>query len=321
MSKQVCFFCLSLCALFLTASFTKEPRVIKSEQEVFPSEDKTYVPINVTVDQSDHVYLISHGVQPRIERYHPNATSLTHLPLDDIDRPSDLYVVGSPGDKDYKIYVLDGWRPYPQNPVNSVKVFVTDQKGQFYHSTFKFLSWEGGRQRMELSGIALDQEGRIYISNYTQSEIGVFVPSLENGNQPILKHLGSIPVAYPRGLALDHEGYVYTISEKTVQKIGLFFDQEHLTVSSILSWGAPDSRGNSLFSDPYGIAIDKNRRVYVADRGKKNWQVFDHHGQLIYQEKKQMASPQGIAVDSQGSVYIADHAQERFFKIPRHIHF
>jgi DNA-binding beta-propeller fold protein YncE len=45
-------------------------------------------------------------------------------------------------------------------------------------------------------------------------------------------------------------------------------------------WG---TKGNApgQFSGPHAIATDRNRRVYVADRGNRRVQIFDEHGKFL----------------------------------------
>jgi DNA-binding beta-propeller fold protein YncE len=52
----------------------------------------------------------------------------------------------------------------------------------------------------------------------------------------------------------------------------------------VKQWGAPGS-GPGEFSTPHSIASDNNGNIYVADRGNRRIQVFDHDGNVLREIK------------------------------------
>ena len=90
-------------------------------------------------------------------------------------------------------------------------------------------------------------------------------------------------------------------------------------VASILSWGSQGT-GPGQFTNPRGLAVDKEGRVYVADSNNHRIQVFDANGQFITQWGGQGAGPGqfqepwGVAVDQDGNVYVADTWNHRIQK-------
>jgi hypothetical protein len=50
----------------------------------------------------------------------------------------------------------------------------------------------------------------------------------------------------------------------------------------VKSWGEPGA-GQGQFNTPHAIAVDRNDRVYVADRGNRRVQVFDADGRFLRQ--------------------------------------
>ena len=48
----------------------------------------------------------------------------------------------------------------------------------------------------------------------------------------------------------------------------------------VMSWGTRGTE-NGQFNAVHGLAVDRNRRVYVADRGNKRVQVFDENGRHL----------------------------------------
>jgi sugar lactone lactonase YvrE len=91
----------------------------------------------------------------------------------------------------------------------------------------------------------------------------------EAGTDPL--HLGgSTDMAWlPDGSFLVSDGY----DNSRIAK----FDKNGKFLSS---WGAA-GREPGQFSLPHSIAVDKNRRVYVADRGNNRIQVFDENGKVL----------------------------------------
>ncbi len=93
-----------------------------------------------------------------------------------------------------------------------------------------------------------------------------------------------------------------------------------------------DSRGKRLlnigetgffkktFPRPSGIAVDKERRVFVSDTKRDNVQSFDRSGafMLAFGEKGSetgsFRDPLGLDADNQGSIYVADPGNERIQK-------
>jgi len=90
-------------------------------------------------------------------------------------------------------------------------------------------------------------------------------------------------------------------------------------VTSILSWGSQGT-APGLFTDPRGLTVDSEGRVYVADSNNHRIQVFDSSGQFITQWGSQGArpgqfqEPWGVAVDEEGNVYVADTWNHRLQK-------
>lgn len=72
----------------------------------------------------------------------------------------------------------------------------------------------------------------------------------------------------------------------------------------IKSWGKT-GYGPGEFLSLHGLAIDKQGRIFVADRGNNRLQIFDQEGEFIAQWT-QFGKPSGVAFDENGMIYVAD---------------
>lgn len=72
----------------------------------------------------------------------------------------------------------------------------------------------------------------------------------------------------------------------------------------IKSWGEP-GKGPGQFVLPHGIAVDKQGRVYVADRENLRIQVFDNDGKFITQWPN-VLRPNDMVLDEEENLYVAE---------------
>lgn len=75
----------------------------------------------------------------------------------------------------------------------------------------------------------------------------------------------------------------------------------------IKQWGGGVGSEGALplqFNDPHDIAIDKDGRLYIADRGNQRIQVLDQDGKFITRWT-QFGKPSAIAIDDR-HIYVAD---------------
>ena len=76
----------------------------------------------------------------------------------------------------------------------------------------------------------------------------------------------------------------------------------------IKSWGGGVGSEGSLplqFNDPHAIEIDREGRLYIADRGNQRVQVLDREGNFVTRWT-QFGKPSAIALDAKGNIYVAD---------------
>ena len=72
----------------------------------------------------------------------------------------------------------------------------------------------------------------------------------------------------------------------------------------ITMWGQKGNRPED-FNPPHGLAMDKEGRLYVADRGNRAVKRFDQNGKLL-DVWTQFGQPSGVFIDKNDILYVAD---------------
>jgi peptidylamidoglycolate lyase len=85
----------------------------------------------------------------------------------------------------------------------------------------------------------------------------------------------------------------------------------------VLAWGEkgtpPNETRPGYFNTVHAIAIDKNRRVYVADRANSRIQIFDENGKFIEVWPK-VVRPYSVLLAEDQSFWVADGTTQKFSK-------
>ena len=105
----------------------------------------------------------------------------------------------------------------------------------------------------------------------------------------------------PDGTFFISDGYVNTRVVK-FDKDGKF----------IKTWGSKGT-GPGQFNLVHSIDIDKNRRLYVADRDNSRIQVFDEEGKFLDQWPN-ILQPYHIMITADQYAWVVDGTTNRFFK-------
>jgi hypothetical protein len=80
----------------------------------------------------------------------------------------------------------------------------------------------------------------------------------------------------------------------------------------LMMWGTRGT-GNGQLQTPHSITIDKNRRVYVADRANNRIQVFDENGKYLDQFPN-IQQPYHIRISDDGFLWVFSGPLDKFLK-------
>ncbi len=161
------------------------------------------------------------------------------------------------------------------------------------------------------SGIALDSEENIYITDEWMNRVSVFTKDGE-----LLKVWGSGgsgdgELNKPSGIALDsnEDAYIVDSLNHRVQK----FSKDGEYILQFGSFG--DDEGE--FNAPWGITCDAQDNVYIADHKNHRVQKFDSDGDYLMsfgrygKGRGQLNRPSDVAVDPDGDLYVCDWGNDR----------
>ncbi|HEY8999881.1 MAG TPA: NHL repeat-containing protein [Mucilaginibacter sp.] len=185
-------------------------------------------------------------------------------------------------------------------------------------------------------GVAVDGTGNVYVADYENNLIrkitqaGVVSTLAGSGAQGADDGLDTAATFnLPEALAVDAAGNVYVADNgnnliRKVTPIG--------QVSTFAGSGQPgsgDGTGNAAsFNSPFGIAIDANGNLYVADSGNNLIRKITPGGVVTTiagsgskgandgtGKAASFNTPSGIAIDKSGNIYVADENNNLIRKI------
>jgi len=197
------------------------------------------------------------------------------------------------------------------------------------------------------SGIAVDNDGNVYVADYTnhrirkitKSENGVYTKSTfagsSSGDQEGTG--ASARFRFPTGVAVDKDGNVY-VADYGNHKIRKITPGREMTTIAGSGTSGSDNHAtdakSATFNRPYGVAVDEDGNVYVADKNNHRirkitklesggYKVDSFAGSEEGRSGSdngtgadaKFFSPQGMAMDSSGNVYVADLSNHSIRKI------
>lgn len=190
------------------------------------------------------------------------------------------------------------------------------------------------------AGIAADTAGNIYVVDQFNQRIRKITPT---GATTTLAGSGvagfadntdaaQVKFNYPTGVAVDRNGNIYVADppNNRIRKVAPNGATTTLAGSGISGFADSTNGAYVKFNNPYGVAVDDNGNVYVADQannrirkvapstgatttlagnGNSGWVDHTDPAQVKF------SSPFGVALDIGGNVYVADVLNYRIRKV------
>ncbi len=145
-------------------------------------------------------------------------------------------------------------------------------------------------------GIAVHDNGTVYVSNRSTHAIKVFKPNGEETKIGSSDIAGQPRLSFPWGIALVGDT-IYAVSNQCTIKM---YSTDGRYIGVFGGYGD----GTGQLSSPYGICTDGKGRVLVADRSNNRIQIFTSQGDFI-QSIICSTNPYDVAVDPEGNIHAA----------------
>ena len=220
-----------------------------------------------------------------------------------------------------------------------------DRHGQLYNvvgSGSSGYSGDGGpATKAELNlpaSLTFDRHGNLYISDRANhcvrkvNKKGIITTVAGNGTGGFSGDGGPATRAslnLPSGIVIDNKGNLY-IADRSNNRVRVVNSKGIIT--TFAGNGDNGYHGDNMpalkatLDKPFGLALDKNNNLYIADRGNNRVRKVDSSGLISTVAgdggfyyigdngpayRASIAGPTGVAVDDKGNIYIADRQNNR----------
>ena len=174
------------------------------------------------------------------------------------------------------------------------------------------------------SGIAVDREGRIYVTNsevtdntFEAARLTVYAPDADGDAAPIRTISGpATRMSAPAGVAVADDGTVYVVN-------GRVYSGDYGSVrvyAGAADGDAPPQRTligpETRLINPTGLAVGRGDTVYVASSGLRRVTVHPPRAglgqppvRILEGDSTELGNSSGLAIDQLGQLYVADRQE------------
>lgn len=158
------------------------------------------------------------------------------------------------------------------------------------------------------TGIALDDKGKIYVTDFYNSRIQIFDSSGKFDSFIFIDGTGG---DRPHGIDIEKNKKYLAIWSNDNPRVDIF-DENNNKNSSFES--------GSVGQGPADVAIDKFGKIYVTDFKTGSIQIFDSSGILLNtiilpHAKDMTVNLTGIDLDDLGNIYVSDYRNGKIIKL------
>ena len=192
-------------------------------------------------------------------------------------------------------------------------IIIVDANGKLIESWTQWDKlFEGGRGPHAVKISPYDPERNVWVVDDMRQQVFKF----SNDGKKLLMTLGEAGVAgnddkhfgRPTDIGWLPDGTFYVTDGYTNTRV-VKFDRNG---KYLMTWGTPGT-GQSQFDTVHSIAIDKNRRLYVSDRGHSRIQIFDENGKFLDMWPN-IRQPYHIMMSADQYLWVADGVSNKFLK-------
>lgn len=288
--------------------------------EMIGDPDRFSGPLDVAVDHQGHLYVLD-CKHNRIQKFDPSGQLLT------------MWGRSGRGDGEFRIAFRDQLCSRCPFAIQCLGAIAVDRQGNVYvadtanariqkfdrHGSLLAVRSDrgyGDGQFVVPISVAVDRQDNVYVLDRDRDDVQKF----DSDGRFLSKWVVYNKALYGQ-LAVDTQGHTYVTTwdpEERYSRVQKFDGKGN----RISEWGR--AQGEERLLGPWGVAVDDQGNVYVADEIGARIQAFDSQGNLLAKwgtlgiSTGEFRAPCGLAVSATGDIYVADFGNNRIQKFRQH---
>jgi sugar lactone lactonase YvrE len=170
----------------------------------------------------------------------------------------------------------------------------------------------GAGEFVSAHGLGVDKDGNVWAADFQEKDgKGMQVVKFSPDGKVLLKlgkpghpGMGDDEFNQPTGVAVLSTGEIL-IAEGHGSKLNKSRINVYSKDGKYLRSFASHGTGEGQLTEPHAITVDRQDRIYVADRTGNRINVYDKTGKFLA-SWKQFGRPSGVWVDKNDTIYVAD---------------